>query len=229
MSNADIYIQKYKELEQIVRENYNLKNGDSIRMYLNRKEEFKYCREELNYCQDVRNLLQHRQKISNKYPIEPTNEMIAYLEQLIEKMRNRKTCGDVAVPAKSIYKRKINDTVKPVMQTMKKMGYTHVPIYESGSMTGVFSDRSMFAYMIDHEWAPLTDNLTFADLRTYISLDKHEHECFRFVSESLYVDELKELMEEDLHRSCRTVMVFVTLHGNEKERILGIITPWMIL
>ena len=40
-SNADIFIEKYKELEQAVRAEYHLSDGDSISYYLGHKTKYK--------------------------------------------------------------------------------------------------------------------------------------------------------------------------------------------
>ena len=69
MSNAEIYIETYKTLEETVREIYHLKETDSISWYLRNRKEFAQDAEEIKYCQEVRNLLQHRRKIQGDYPV----------------------------------------------------------------------------------------------------------------------------------------------------------------
>ena len=68
MTNADEYIQKFKELEAIVKETFGLNDWDSVTNFLSKRDEYRPFREEIRYCQEVRNLLQHKQKIGGEYP-----------------------------------------------------------------------------------------------------------------------------------------------------------------
>ena len=76
MTNADEYIQKFKELESVVKETFGLNDWDSVTNFLSKRDEYRPFREEIKYCQEVRNLHQHKQKIGGEYPVEPTREMI---------------------------------------------------------------------------------------------------------------------------------------------------------
>ena len=47
MNNVEILLDKYKQLEEVVRSSYNLKNEDSISHYLISKDKYKKHRDEL--------------------------------------------------------------------------------------------------------------------------------------------------------------------------------------
>ena len=106
MTNADEYIQKFKELESVVKNTFGLNDWDSVTNFLSKQDEYRPFWEEIKYCQEVRNLLQHKQKIGGEYPVEPTREMINFLERTIDSLRNRKTCGEIMVPLSRLFYRK---------------------------------------------------------------------------------------------------------------------------
>lgn len=85
MDNAEIFIEKYKQLEKVVRSTYNLKASDSVAYYLKSQNRFKEFKEEIDYCREVRNLLSHREKIDNDFTVKPSVGMIEFIDTLIEK------------------------------------------------------------------------------------------------------------------------------------------------
>lgn len=230
MTNADEYIQKFKELEAIVKETFGLNDWDSVTNFLSKRDEYRPFREEIKYCQEVRNLLQHKQKIGNEYPIQPTREMISFLERTIDSLKNRKKCSEIMVPAGRIFSRKITDTVYETVLKMRESSFGHIPVlYSNGTVAGVFSSFSFFNIMADQKGAALPKMLTFEQAKEYILLDYHKTEVYGFVKGSLYVDELKELFEKTYSGGKRLSMVFVTSNGKKEGKLLGIISPWDVL
>ena len=66
MNNADIFLDKYKQLEEVVKSTYKLNgkdNQDSVARYLENQNRFKAFKDEIEYCREVRNLLAHKKKL----------------------------------------------------------------------------------------------------------------------------------------------------------------------
>ena len=214
MSNADIYIQKFKELESVVKETFGLNDWDSITNFLSKRDEYRPYREEIKYCQEVRNLLQHKQKIDDEYPVQPTEEMIEFLQSTIDSLKNRKKCGEIMVP----------------MRKMREIPSGHVPILdEKGRVTGVFTANAFLWMMADRKGEPIEKDCSFEDAEKYVAFDSHDSEVYRFVSRKLYVDELRDIFEKIYSGGKRLAMVFVTENGKENEKLLGTISPWDVL
>ena len=230
LTNADEYIQKFKELESAVKEAFGLNDWDSVTNFLSKREEYRPFREEIKYCQEVRNLLQHKRKIEGEYPVQPTKEMIAFLEKTIDSVKNRKKCSEIMVPAERIFSKKITDTVHETVIGMRETSLGHIPVlYENGAVAGVFSSFSFFNLMADQRGAALPKMLTFEQAKEYIAFDYHKTEVYKFVGGSLYVDELKEFFESTYSGGKRLSMVFVTSNGKADGKLIGIISPWDVL
>lgn len=71
MCNADIFIEKYKQLEAIIRSTYHLTTSDSVVYYLEKQNRFRAFKEEISYCREVRNLLSHREKLMMTLQLNP--------------------------------------------------------------------------------------------------------------------------------------------------------------
>ena len=227
--NAERYIEAYKQLEQAVRSVYRLKESDSISYYLRNLREFSQDAEEIKYCQEVRNLLQHRRKLSDAYPVQPADEMIRFLEDLTARVKKRPLCLDICISFSGLYWRGFDGSVLKTLQDMRTRGFTQVPILEKKRVAGVFDRTSLFDFLADQKGGGLTEALTFADIRDYLSLTKRRTEVFTFHPADLYVDELQDVFEAQYKKGRRISAAFLTAEGNAAEPIIGMITPWDIL
>ena len=230
MTNADEYIQKFKELEAIVKETFGLNDWDSVTNFLSKRDEYRPFREEIRYCQEVRNLLQHKQKIGGEYPVEPTREMINFLEKTINSLKNRKKCEEIMVPINRLFCKNSFESVKGTLGKMIELSIGHVPVLdENKKVSGVFTAFSLLSIMADRKGEPLSENFSFTDAKKYIRLDLHDSEVYSFAEKNLYVDELKNIFEKTYSGGKRLAMVFITSNGKEDGKLLGTISPWDVL
>ena len=226
MTNADVFIEKYKLLEEAVRSTYHLEDGDSISYYLRGQAKYQRYRNEIKYCQDVRNLLSHKKKVDDRFAVEPSQQMIWFIDRLIEQIKNRARCCDVQIGIQKVYWQPINGSVKASMKMMRENLYTHIPILEDGRVIGVFDENSVFNYLADEEIVAIEDNLTFENIRDYISLNGREMEEFLFFKSASYVDELEKEFDKALQKGKRIGVAFLTQTGKASDKLQGIITPW---
>ena len=229
MSNTELYIEKFKQLEAVVRSVYNLSENQSISHYLSEQSKFKKYKDEINYCQAVRNLLNHNQKIDGNFAVEVSKSMLDFIDRLIENIKNRKKCRNIQIDIRNVYYKTIEDFVKPTMKTMRERVFTHIPILENGVVVGVFDENSIFNYLADQEIIEIEDNLTFRNIENYISLVGRDMEMFLFFKVDSYVEELEAKFEEAFANGKRIGVAFLTQNGRPNEKLLGIITPWDIL
>lgn len=230
MSNAEEYIQKFKELEAVVKETFGLNDWDSVTNFLSKRDEYRPFREEIKYCQEVRNLLQHKQKIGGEYPVEPTREMINFLERTINSLKNRKKCGEIMVPLSRLFFRREKDSIRETLFKMREIPSGHVPVLDDeGKVSGVFTAVSFLNIIADRKGNPLSPDADFEEAKKYISFDSHDSEVYHFVKSSLYVDELRDIFEHTYSGGKRLAMVFVTSNGKADGKLLGTISPWDVL
>ena len=76
MDNTEIFLDKYKELENAAINEFKLPPDGSAVAKLEKRSEFKDIRFELNYCREVRNLLQHNQRRDDEFAVQPGKKMI---------------------------------------------------------------------------------------------------------------------------------------------------------
>lgn len=229
MSNADIFIDKYKQLEEAVRITYNLDYHDSISYYLSNHEKYKKYKDEIIYCKEVRNLLSHKKKISGNFSVEPTKEMIEFLDSLINKIKNRKKCLEIQTPLKNLFYQSLNGKVKDTIKIMNERHFSNVPILEKGFLIGILNQNAILDYIASEENSFIDDKLTFNDIKEYISLDNKENNDYLFYSVHKYAEQLEEEFENLKRNGKKIKIVFLTENGKREEKLKGIITPWDII
>lgn len=229
MDNAQLYIEKYKELETIVRKTYGLPESDSISHFLKNQNKFNRYYDDISYCQKVRNFMQHERKIDARFAIVPNDAMVAFIDQLIKKVADRPQCNDICIKFKDIEWRSLSDSVKSTMKVMRQKVYTHIPIIENGLLVGVFDENSLFNYVAENEILDVDEKLRFADIQEYLSIQDREMEEFLFVKPTMYVDDLEKEIQKYFSKNKRVGIAFLTTNGRENGPIQGMITPWDII
>lgn len=229
MNKTDIFLEKYRELEEAGRLAFKLPADVGVVTALARMPEFKHERARLKYCIDVRNLLSHSPQYEQDFLVAPSDKMITLLGSLVDRINRIPTCKDFAIPARNVYACSLEDQVLPAMNAMREHNYTHIPLLNNGTLIGVFSENTLFTYVLDNEIISVDRETRFKNLAQYLPISKHTTETFRFLSWDAQMYEAKKLFEGALERMERIGMVFLTQNGNESERILGILTPWDIL
>lgn len=223
------YINKYIQLEKTVRAAYNLHKSDSISYCLSNTDKFKKFRNDIRYCQEVRNWLQHNEKVNKDFAITPNDVMINFIDSLIDKIKNRSKCSDICIKKNDVYYQNIEGNVQATIKVMRENYFTHIPILDDGIVIGVFDENSVFNYIADNEIVMIDSELTFSDIKQYLSIDDREMESFVFMPYDSYVEELEDFIEMEFKKGKRIGMALLTSSGKKTSPLMGIITPWDII
>lgn len=226
MSRADEFMDIYRQLEAIATDKYNLPKDGKAVSFLEKQPEFRNIRLELGYCHEVRNLLTHNPKISDKYTVDPSEEMIELLKNTVEKVINPPKAKSIMIPKQKILWRTMNDFILPVVHEMVSKTFTNIPILEECVVIGVFSESTLLSYLVDEEIISIDDHMVFSDLEKYLWLKNHTAESFRFVSEDTLKTTIEDMFSDANKHGERIGLIFVTHSGRATEKVLGIITAW---
>lgn len=227
MSNAERYIEKYKELERTVRRVYKLPREKSISFYLKERTKFGKYREQITCCQEVRNFLQHEQKIGGEFAVQPSEQMIDFVDDLIQQLSDRPRCRQLAVPYGKIYWQSPGGKVSVAMQAMRQNGYANIPILSNKRVVGVFNGRRVLDYLADH--GRIDPALTLGDIADYTALERYPREGFLFIPQNMEVEELERRFESELKGGRIIMAAFLTANGRREECVTGMITPWNLM
>lgn len=200
MTNAVIFIDEYKQLEEVVRSAYHLRESDSISFYLSGQAKYQKFKNEIKYCQDLRNLLNHKKKLKNNFAVEPNQSTLDFIDVLIEQIKNRAKCDDIKINISKVFWQSLDGNVKNAMKKMQENLYTHIPILENGIVRVVFDENSVFNYLAEEEIVDIDEDLNFQKIEKYISLKNREMEEFIFLKVVTMLKSLRMKLTSILNR-----------------------------
>ena len=114
---------------------------------------------------NLRNVIVHNPDKRHAHPIaDPHDKVVEKYEKILLKVQNpAKAIDRIAVRRENIFVSSLDDSALEVMATMNKNIYTHVPIIEDGILIGVFSENTIFFYLVKTKDALSEYRLTVPD------------------------------------------------------------------
>lgn len=232
-SNAEKFIIIYNELDRFMRtyldEDERIGHTDLIKRMAKRSKMFLKNKDDLMLFARLRNSIVHNPYNSELDPIaEPHDKVIKKYKEIRDILLNPPTAlKTIAVKEKHIYSITLDEYVFDVMDVMKQNNYTHVPVIDdNGIITGIFSESTVFAYMVKNECISINKQTKIKEFQEFIPMQKHENEFFPFVPKETLVIEIEEMFQRKLQGKKRLAVIYITETGKVKEKILGLITAW---
>lgn len=231
MSKNELFKKLYNELEIALNHKYKHtdRNFSVVKKFENdSKEPF---RSKIRLLREMRNLLVHQDSISLFPSFEVSDESIDFLKSQIEYVKNPLTAYDICVKINNVMYASLESNILDLIKNMNKTHYSHVPVLDKKEkVIGVFSENSIFNLVdVLNGKLNLDSSCTIKDYQEYISIHNHRSEDYLFVSKSIELSDLEKLFLRDDVNQKKIVMLFVTNHGKENEKILGIITPFDLI
>lgn len=236
-STADLFLDRYKHLEELCRDAFGLDAGESALIELKRRKQFRSYAEDIDYCREVRNFLQHNPKLGGQYPVEPSEQMVAFIDDLIERIQQRKRCIQIAVKGQEIHTCAKSDPLAKCLETMGAGAFSHLPVIEDGRVVGIV-DLHTVLKAVNGAGGDKPRGLTVSDMFDCVRIQErdgvYEHpglkgEVYDFFSINAFVDELEGEFERWFKQGRRLGVALLTQNGKQHEKLLGLVTAWDIL
>ena len=109
---------------------------------------------------------------------------------------------------------------------MNEKTYSHVPVIENKKLIGVFSENTIFSYLVENHIIATDEDIPIREFEELIPVDRHASEYFEFVPRDTLVIDIEEMFQNGLKENKRISVIFVTETGKRSESLLGLITPW---
>lgn len=230
-SRTDEFLDLYKKLEQLLKQNYSNDRGhyESVVARYENSRDCGNMKDELNSIREIRNLLQHIPKINNRYIIEPSEDIMKALHVILDRVEHPRLAIDFGVPDGKIYKASLGSSLLKVINAMKEKGFSHVPIIENNKLYGVLSSYAVFEFVTEQGMQILSDETKVKDMKSYLPIDRHRNEYYRFMPKTTTFIEADEAFEKRDEKRRRLVSIFITDHGRNDEPIRAMLTPWSVV
>ena len=227
MDPTEEYLDLFRRLEAAIRVKYGDEITDSPVWWLAHKAKgYRRMSEELDYCREVRNVLQHRQRLEGDYAVIPSEGMINAIRQIVERIERLPFAYDICVKTRDLLSAGPHDRIRPLIRSMARRGFSHVPVLEDGRVVGVLSERTLVSHILTDTIIEVGQEDTLDIVARLLPLDAHGSEVFGFASRDALATDVAGMFQEALEDKKRLGAVFVTQNGRPTERILGMLTSW---
>lgn len=219
------FLELYKRLETLLDMRYPYADT-SVKEYYHSLEKsmVKDAKERavaIDMCRTLRNNLSHR-NVGHLFNV--TEDTIAFLEKEIDILENPFCAKDIMTPRERIFSVTLNSNTIQVLDEIYKNSYDYVPVLdEKEKVIGVFSLNCLLAKIHKNHETRIENLSTIYDYYQYIGLDEQVKEKFAFVSIDDDIETIVDVFNNKKDK--KVVLLFVTNHGTNNEKIRGIITP----
>lgn len=229
MSNSELFLDLYKQLEDELENKYRnaRRKYSSVIIEFLRSDDSASMRDELDVCREIRNILTHNANLEGVPIIEPSEPIIHALESILEYVRRPPLALDYATKGEQVMKANLNQRVLRLMEVMEKNGFSHVPVMKEGLFCGVFSQGSIFMFVL-RGGRHITKETTLLDMAAQLKIEEHP-ENYIFLPKSVSYTTARNKFIRPAGRGKRISVIFITETGHQDERLLGMLTPWDVL
>jgi CBS domain-containing protein len=222
ISNSEKFLAIYNELDAYMRKELNVESWVSHKELIRRLTDkgnsvIKYNADDLISYAELRNAIVHNPYKNQLEPIaEPHDIILTKYGNLRNQILNPPLAlSTLAIKEKDIYKVSLEDNAIAVMEEMSKKSFTHVPVIEDSKLIGVFSENTIFSYIISNKNVLIDDEFRIGDFIQFVPINNHCSECFLFKPRTVSVLEIEEVFKKDLIGNKRIAAVFITENGRE--------------
>ncbi len=223
----DRFLELCQEFERAANVKYDLKNSQNPYGYVAKLAEFNAHEGNIESIRHIRNIFSHARRIDGVDIATVSERTLDYLQELIDMLETPLTALDVASTEVAMATPK--DRIVWVMRQMTENGYSHFPVAKKGVVTGVFSENTLFRYLLRFQQVRLDKGLRIEDFNEFLHLDSNTNRFYKFTSRKTSVVELKAMFRMLDHKGRKLAAVFVTENGDPSEKLMGIVTPWDVV
>lgn len=225
------FIGTYNQIDAYMRKSLNVEkyvdHSHLIRLMAEQNKIFAQYLNELLTFADLRNVLDHNPYRIQAHPMaEPHKYIVNRYEEIRNLLFDPPKALSIAIKGPIIYTTTLKANTIDVMQVMNDKMYTHVPVMDNGLLFGVFSENTILHYLVKNKDSIITTDTTLEEFKDLLPLTRNRIEYFEFVPRDTLLSDVKTIFNEGLKDGKRIAVVYITETGNQKEKILGMITPW---
>lgn len=226
---ADTFLSMYRVLEGILDRKYAGlgRKVNSVVMEYIQDAESEPVRAQLNVCREIRNLLTHNSDKNGKPLVEPSQEVLDSLYEIIAYVQKPQPAMMYATEAARILRASMNDRAMDIMRRMEKHGYSHVPVMDDDRIVGVFGVAAVFSRVLDG--GVIGPDTRIKEFGGHIRLDKQTSGRFLIMGPNATYLDVRGEFEKYEDRNSRVAVVFITSTGDESGELLGMLTPWDVM
>lgn len=229
------FLSTYNELDAIMREclaaDERMSHTNMIKEMAKTNLAFRKNEEDLKLFARLRNAIVHDSfNLKNEPIAEPHQKIVQMYEEIKSSAIHPPIALEtIAIMRQDIFTVSLQDNALSVMQTMNDKIYTHVPVLVNEIIYGIFSENTIFSYLVRQKEAIFDETMRIDDFKEQIEPDFPKSETFLFVPSTSTVYDIEDMFNNEFKCHKRIAAIYITETGKQSEPLLGMITPWDVL
>lgn len=206
--NLDTFLPYNEKIKRIIHQDYPISWFVSLHKY------------ELKFIWELRNHITHGIKLDGHNYAIPSKYALEKIKKLAKHIKDPPSCFDIF--KKTVFFAKTTDLLKDILPAMKTNAYTHVPIYDANNhFVGVLTEGLICYWLADqlNRSHKILEKITLAEIPL-----QQKNEKYLFVQKNTNIYQIDEIFTHKRQHHQRLWAIFITNHGKEQEKILGLIT-----
>lgn len=227
---SDEFLEMFRDLEEMLTLRYpadGRRHNSAVMEYINDPSNTKF-REEMNTCREIRNLLTHHADVGGQAIVEPSEQMMLLLKQIIKYVEDPPVIVEAATPFQKLMTASPEQFAFGVMRKMRDRGFSHIPVLDHGKLIGIFSVSVPFSFAMENG-TPISYSFRIGDFGEYLDPGNHCTERFIFASKSMTVQQASKEFEIVGSNKKRLAMILITDNGQQTGKIIGVVTPFDVI
>lgn len=223
-TNGERFITAFNKIDKLLKRELNIQSHISFsRMIDMAKKKHPVVQKyelDLKKFAELRNVIIH-ERIAPDYIIaEPHDEIVHRIERIL----------NILMTPEKVYPRfqrrvktfQYHVQLGEVLLAIQQYSYSQFPIYEGREFIGLLTHNGISGWLANNEG---TMNIQHVPLSEVFLYENHRHNVM-FIHKDMLVYEAKHLFVNHFNRNLtRLDALLITDNGNEREKLLGIITP----
>ncbi len=229
MTKEKEFLTLFNELEKFLRVEYSRENysytGFVSQLYQVRKyKENPIIDNKSNFdlihqAAQMRNVIAHNNDI-----LVPSDKFISEFRNIVNKLCQPLKITQIMTPFQELKTASPNDTIASVIELLQTHGYNTIPVIENGNLLGAFTEKTIFDYLSIYKNKTVSKDMTLRDIMEVIDLDSLPRKYFEFIGRNADIYEAYEHYTKDKKKGRELLLIFVTEHGLQSEKLLGIVS-----
>lgn len=166
---------------------------------------------------EIRNIVVHNNNL-----VTPSASFMTQFEVLVDRITKPKRVDQIMTKYSILKKADINDRLSDVIEIIKTHKFASIPILDQGKVIGFFTEKTLFDFVSESDRI-VDKDMRIKDLIDVINYDKKPRAYYAFIARDLTVDEAYQFFLDDFKHKHELILLLVTEHGKEAEKLLGIV------
>lgn len=173
----------------------------------------------IHQAAQMRNIIAHNNDI-----LVPSDKFISEFKKIVGKLCEPIKISQIMTKFTELKIAKPTDKIGEVIELLKTHGYNTIPVIENEKLLGAFTEKTVFDYLTIYKNKSVTKDMTLSDIMEAIDLDMIPRKYYEFIGRNADIYEAYEHYTKDKKRGRELLLIFVTEHGEQSEKLLGIVS-----